>query len=168
MSRTFASAYQTSMRSNINKSFVWLWMGALLSASIGISVQQVYCYCVGKTTVSLFLSEDVCHAPSVEPSSCCSSKPVQSKSDCCKKPSQEKKGCTKKSTKVYQLKTDSELANSAIKKLDAPKFYLPAPAIFFEVPLVPNHQRIAAHQFDRPPPVLSGRMKCVRYGVFRC
>ncbi len=157
------------MQSNINKSFVWLWMAALLSASIGISVQQVYCYCVGKTTVSLYLAEDACQTPAVsDQANCCSPKPIAKKPDCCKKNSQEKKGCTKKSTKVYQLKTDSELASSAFKKLDIPKISLSINAVFADNQPFTVFENAVFFGFVHPPPAISGRMKCLRYGVFRC
>lgn len=44
------------------KSFSWLWIATLLTATVGVSVQQIYCYCVGKTSVSLFQAEDACAA----------------------------------------------------------------------------------------------------------
>ncbi|MBK8194490.1 MAG: hypothetical protein IPK76_15225 [Lewinellaceae bacterium] len=40
------------------KTFAWLWMAALLTATMGISVQQIYCYCAGKTSISIFVVQD--------------------------------------------------------------------------------------------------------------
>ncbi|MBK6994745.1 MAG: hypothetical protein IPH31_07390 [Lewinellaceae bacterium] len=48
------------MISRTNKSFVWLWMAALLSASVGVSVQKVYCYCLGKPPSRFFAADDAC------------------------------------------------------------------------------------------------------------
>ncbi|MFN0037400.1 MAG: hypothetical protein ACKVUS_20260, partial [Saprospiraceae bacterium] len=48
------------MTARTRKSFVWIWMAALFSATMGLSVQQVYCYCLGKTTVSFFAADDAC------------------------------------------------------------------------------------------------------------
>ncbi|MFN0035996.1 MAG: hypothetical protein ACKVUS_13115, partial [Saprospiraceae bacterium] len=87
---------------------------------------------------------------------------------CCKKPDSEKHGCTKTTTQVFQLKTEFEVGSSHFKKLDLPKAWAFLPAFpvflspFFEV------QKMDASIFESPPPSLSGRMRCVRQGVFRC
>jgi hypothetical protein len=31
------------------KYFVWIWVFALFTATAGISFEQIYCYCLGKT-----------------------------------------------------------------------------------------------------------------------
>ncbi len=167
------------MISRTNKSFVWLWMAALLSASIGVSVQQVYCYCLGKTTVSLFVAVDGCqtgdnratgtptfdlHIPATD---CCQSK-AQSKKSCCEKPAPEKRGCTKKSTKVFQLKTEFEVASAEFKKLELPKTWAPAFSVVAFFAPIPAVQTFKFHDFEHPPPSLSGRMRCVLHGVYRC
>ena len=107
------------MISRAHKSFVWLWMAALLSASAGVSVQQVYCYCLGKTTVSLFLADEICQCEksTTLPAGCCSKKAVPAKRSCCEKSDAEERGCTKRSTKVFQLKTEFEVASTDFRKL---------------------------------------------------
>ena len=159
------------MISRTNKSLVWLWMAALLSASIGVSIKQVYCYCVGKTTVSLFSSADACQAEKMAAisSDCCSVEKAPKKTSCCDKPDKEDSGCTKKTTQVFQLKTEFEVSNSDFKKLDTPKTWAIPPAFQFIIERVKNFLGTDCCSFERPPPsTLSGRMICVRYGIFRC
>ena len=161
--------------------FVFLWMSALLIASVGVSIQQVYCYCLGKTTVSFLSAKDACQAGNIDrvtlshpvnispiqESGCCK-KNTPTKKSCCEKPHSDKKGCTKKTTKVFQLKTKFEVGSSSFKKFDLPKnwaitpYYPVLPQISLEV------QKVNFQGFERPPPALSGRMICVRHGVFRC
>ncbi|MDX1911702.1 MAG: hypothetical protein SFV22_09475 [Saprospiraceae bacterium] len=148
---------------------IWVWMTALLASGVGVSIQQVYCYCVGKTTVSLFVADDACRA---EPSlpNCCKQEQVPPKAACCeKKNAGNHEGCTKKTTKVFQLKTAFEVGHFSLKKLDAPKVWKYIPA--FPSPVLPSRSIFAAAdgRFERPPPYApGGRMLCVRYGIFRC
>ncbi len=167
------------MISRTNKSFVWLWMAALLSASIGVSVQQVYCYCLGKTTVSLFAAADGCQAGdnmvattqiyglNTSNTDCCKKK-AQPKKSCCENPAPEKRGCTKKSTKVFQLKTEFEVASADFKKLDLPKTWAAVSSLIAFFSPTPAVQISKLQDFERPPPSLSGRMRCVLHGVSRC
>lgn len=159
---------------NAIKSLIWIWMVALFGATVGVSVQQVYCYCVGKTTVSFFVAEDACHAEDIlsldlrTARGCCAKKTAPSKPACCQKPEPSQKGCTKKTTQVFQLKTAFEVGNPILKKVDQPKFTAEA-AHFPSI----EHLSSVAHshcffRFERPPPPISGRMICVRHGVFRC
>jgi hypothetical protein len=162
------SKFLDEMISRANKSFVWLWMVALLCASVGVSVQQVYCYCLGKTTVSLFAAANTCHdeKPALIAAHCCSKNAV--KRSCCKTPDAEQQGCTKRSTRVFQLKAEYEVASSGFKKLDVPKLRASELSFFafsFYSPIV---QGIAFQYFEQPPPALSGRLRCLRFGVFRC
>jgi len=158
------------MLNSAKKSFVWLWMAALLSATIGLSVQRVYCYCTGKTTVTFFDTEADCKQEKLAaiPTSCCHKKAAPSKSSCCEKPDKQKNGCTKKSSTVIQLHTEFEVGNSDFKKLDTSKFgaFDQQPASLLQP--VRAFQKVAPQGFDRPPPSLSGRQICVRHGVFRC
>jgi hypothetical protein len=162
------------MISHIHKSFVWLWMAALLSASVGVSVQQVYCYCLGKTTVSLFVANDACQAhggKTVQASAsagCCAKKEAPSKPSCCEKPNPSDKGCTKKTTKVFQLKTAFEVGSSDFKKLDTPKLGPILPVFFAFAHASFRAKQVGFQHFDHPPPPVSGRALCVRHGVFRC
>jgi len=165
------------MTTSTRISFVWLWMSALLIASVGVSIQQVYCYCLGETTITFFASSDACQAGNVDTypnpifpvqeSGCCK-KNTPAKKSCCQKPDSDKKGCTKKTIKVFQLKTEFEVGSSDFKKLDLPKSW----AITQHFPVFPQTsfgvQKVNFQAFERPPPSTSGRMICVRHGVFRC
>lgn len=158
------------MMSRTTKSFAWLWMAALLSASIGVSVQQVYCYCVGKTTVSLFAADEACQAMGkmADQTDACCKKAVPAKKNCCEKPASEHKGCTKKTTQVFQLKTEFEVAKTEFKKISFLDFWTPGisfPSFFQGIKFA---QKADFQGFKRQPPTLSGRMICVRHGVSRC
>ena len=158
------------MISRAHKSFVWLWMAALLSASAGVSVQQVYCYCLGKTTVSLFSADEICQREksTTLPAGCCSKKAVPAKRSCCEKSDAEERGCTKRSTKVFQLKTEFEVASTDFRKLEAPRIWEIEPVFFTFTCNEPVVQKVNRSRFEYPPPELSGRLRCLRFGVFRC
>lgn len=156
------------MRSYTQRIFILLWLSALLSATLGVSVEKVYCYCTGKTQMGWFAEEmGKCQKQSSnasETQSCCAKKKA-SHGGACHKGS--KQGCTKRTTYVFQLKTEYEVANPEFKKLDAPVLEsllpeLPVPALC--LPCVEKEVYAAS---DLPPPI-SGRMICVRHGVFRC
>lgn len=166
------------MTARTRKSFAWLWMAALLSATMGVSVQQVYCYCVGKTTVSLFAADDACQAKHIDgltqshpinnlSGSCCK-KPAPTKPSCCEKPEPDKQGCTKKTTQVFHLKTEFEVSHSDFKKLDPPKAWASLPPFPIFSSSFLKARKCAFQSFERPPPSLSGRAICVRHGVFQC
>jgi len=170
-------SFLLKMTSSIYKSFVWLWMAALFSASVGVSVHQVYCYCLGETTVSLFDADDACQAhvegfeqvlPIANPGSCCAKKAVVSKPSCCEKSDLGKDGCTKKTTRVFQLKTEYEVGSVGFKKLDSPKTWALAPVFKLDFQAPPVVPPTESFRIDRPPPPLYGRMMCVRHGIFRC
>jgi len=145
-------------------------MAALLSASVGVSVQQVYCYCLGKTTVSLFSAAEVCQdeKSAAQPKSCCSKKVLPAKRSCCEKSDPEQRGCTKRSTKVFQLKTEFEVASTDFKKLEVPGIWEIEPVFFAFTCNKPVVQKVNQSCFEHPPPELSGRLRCLRFGVFRC
>ncbi|MBL7806488.1 MAG: hypothetical protein JNN28_01660 [Saprospiraceae bacterium] len=151
-------------------SVVWIWAVALLSSTAGVSMHQVYCYCVGKTTVSLFEAEDACHMEDfgalVE--DCCKKPESAKPKSCCEKPSPKEDGCTKKTTLVFKLKTEYEVTHPDFKKLDFGKFGASPLTYMPELPWRLPVQKIGFNRFERPPPPLSGRMICVRHGVFRC
>ncbi|MFN0213481.1 MAG: hypothetical protein ACKVT2_04430 [Saprospiraceae bacterium] len=162
------------MTTRLKISFVCLWMAALLSASIGISVQQVYCYCLGKSTVSLFSAEDACQIPddNLAPiglaQDCCTKQIAATSPSCCKKDAPEKQGCTKKTTQVHQLKVAFEVVNPLFKKLEPPTNW----GVIFSQPSFSSPFFVAyKHErrvFEHPPPSPSGRMICVLHGVFLC
>lgn len=167
---TFVADNFTNMIARTKKTFVWLWVAALLSATMGVSVQQVYCYCLNKTTVSLFDADDACHAAAqaVAVTDCCVKKPAKASHSCCENLAAEQKGCTQKTTTVFQLKTEFESNFFALKKLELPKSWAssPLPPSYFAPEVLA--QKFVAQTFERPPPPASGRMICVRHGVFRC
>ena len=159
-----------AMTTHAKNSFVWLWTVTLLSATVGMSVQQVYCYCTGKTTISIFVHGDACQAgrQAKTTSGCCLKKSTPAKRSCCKKADPKQHDCTKKTTQVLQLHTEYEVSSSAFKKLDGPLFraFLPCfPTCFSSLPATHS---FVCQGFGQPPPPHSGRMICVRYGVFRC
>jgi hypothetical protein len=149
---------------------IGLWAVALLGSTAGVSIHQVYCYCVGETTVSLFEAEDACHMEDVAAlaDNCCKrpEKPVEK--SCCEKPAEKNDGCTKKTTTVVKLKAEYEVSHHDFKKLDVGKYFLEAAVFPFPPIWAPKVSKTASSHFDRPPPPVSGRMKCVRQGVFRC
>jgi len=149
---------------------LWLWIAALLTSTVGISVTQIYCYCVGKSTYSIFQeAEDACAAVGTIPAAdacckkdapaCCAEKGLKSEDD---------HACTKKTVKVFQMKADFLMGHPLEKTFDCPlwieelpeyaRFYLPALC-----QAAPNNKAP-----PNPPPPLSGRMICVRHELFRC
>lgn len=155
------------------KSFSWLWIATLLTATVGVSVQQIYCYCVGKTSVSLFQAEDACAAEKEAKILECCQKNLETKAtkSCCElpSPSSEKSGCTKKTTKFFQLKTEFTVGDKQFDSLSGVEFLALVPVIeYFYIPPFDLHLAAGFHPFAQPPPPLSGRMICVRQGVFRC
>ena len=147
--------------------FIAIWVSALLIATFGVSVEQVYCYCTGKTRMAWMVEDMGCQrtasATTVKTQSCCAKKKT-AHAKCHK---ENKQGCTKRTTYVFQLKTEYEVAQPEFKKLDVPVFELPAavlPAFLFALPRI-EKEVYAAN--DLPPP-LSGRAICVRHGIFRC
>ncbi|MBX2892193.1 MAG: hypothetical protein KF734_14795 [Saprospiraceae bacterium] len=151
------------------KSFAWLWMAALFTATMGVSVQQIYCYCMGVTTVSLFVAEDACTAKEwAEVPDCCSKPTSRPATSCCKENdtcSAEHDGCMEKSTKVFQMKTEFLVDKPFDKSFDCPLWMEQMPLFkrFFR-PVVCE----AVHINKPPPPSPSGREICVRHQTFRC
>ncbi len=155
------------------KSFAWLWIAALLTATVGISVQQIYCYCQGKASVSLFdlsrgclsgypTDADDCCAQPVSPRpqhSCC-----ETTGDTCGSPQHH--GCMEKSTRFFQLKTEFVVDKQSEKTFDCPLWLK-------EMPMFRRYFRPAiceSHPFYQalPPPSLSGRDISLRHQLFRC
>lgn len=158
------------MSVRIRTSFVWLWMAALLSATVGMSVRQVYCYCTGKTQVSFFSLQ----ASALEKkltralNECCAKKEHQSKPACCPQTALKNQGCTKKSTQYVQLKTELDIQGLDYKKLDGGKQDVLLPDfLLLHFPVeASEHSEILG--IESLPPPLSGRMICVRHGLFLC
>ena len=154
------------------KSFTWLWIASLFVATVGVSGQQIYCYCLGKTTFSLFAADDRCEVEQTRQSKlCCALAQLKQAHNCCDKKNQPGpvKGCTKKTTRVFQLKTEFTIQEKALElfpelTLDQDLTAIPPFPVFTPVPANP---KIVFQLFAHPPP-LSGRMICVRHGVFLC
>ncbi len=156
------------MISRTTKSVAWLWIASLFIATVGVSGTQIYCYCVGKTTLSLFDGEDACQEKVVK--SCCATAVAQSHKSCCESPAGVKsdQGCTKKSTKVFQLKTEFTVQEKVFEKLALPLFGHPAAiAPFLVSNTLASNPKAGFPTYAQPPP-LPGRMICVRHGVFLC
>ena len=166
-----------------SRTFVWLWIAALLTATVGLSVQRIYCYCVGETTFGLFVATDACQMRQHSADTgCCAKKqhPVSTPA-CCQKDSNkallrpgfggqadhEEGGCTKKTTQVFQWKADFLVDKPFEKNFDLPAWSNDLP--IFRQFLRPRLCEAAVQ--NRPPPVppppISGRMTCVRHQVFR-
>jgi hypothetical protein len=161
----FACKFVTQMAKKSLKAIVWLWALTLSASTIGVSVQQIYCYCVGQTTVGIFEAEDACASGS-DTKTCCT-KPVTS---CCAKPEKKETshGCTSKTTRLIQLRTEF----IPEKKTELPAGFqdielFAASPVFLTVPRFtsPGISRLSAIAHSPP---LSGRQLCIRYQIFRC
>lgn len=144
-------------------------MAALLTASVGVSVQQIYCYCMGVTTVSLLSAEDACADPKRPDAPACCQKEESEAASCCEQKHDacagEHDGCMEKTTKVFQLKTEFVVDKPFEKTFDCPLWIEKMPVFrrYFR-PVV-----CEANILNQPqPPPLSGRDICVRLQTFRC
>jgi hypothetical protein len=155
------------MHAITKKCFVWLWMASLWVATTGITIQEIYCYCLEKT-VSAGISLPDAGFASLTSKSCC--QPEKTRKSCCREDSGMEKshGCTKKSTRVFQLKTEFVLEKQA---LQSPGFSL--------FPIHPGQiidcfagiTGTAATLNKAPPPLplpISGRTRCIRQQFFLC
>jgi hypothetical protein len=150
------------------KYFVWTWILALFIATAGISVEQIYCYCLGKTSTAFFRSDAVCQAKKRKDTANCCKKKVLS---CCEQKeagSSKDHGCTHKTVKVFQLKTafivDQSLEKSQVLT-DLPFLYAPTYAFS-----APAYLRLAPDvvAFPASPPLPSGRELCILHHQFLC
>ncbi len=159
----------------VKKSFAWIWMAALLTATMGVSVHQIYCYCAGMRSVSIFSTTDTCSAQrtdDVATLACCAKK-AATRLSCCEKDGtktgNKHHGCTKKTTRFFQLKPEFTISESDFGKIvhnlsDLP----PAPAFIWQGVCEISTQLLGIQAFPNPPPPLSGRMICLRHGIARC
>ena len=162
--------FHTTMSVRLKISIVWLWVAALLSATVGISVHQIYCYCVGETTYSIFKEAgDACAAGEmILPVKDCCSKDQPS---CCSKDEgqeQDHHDCTKKSVKVFQLKTEYLVVQPLEKTFDFPVWADEFPEYLRLYRSVVCDATIKNKAPPAPPPPLSGRAICLRHELFRC
>lgn len=158
------------MSSRTKKSFAWLWIAALLTATVGISVERIYCYCLGETTISFFAGEDPCTEKRNDDSGCCPKQNAPSPKSCCEKDTEacnaiKHDGCTEKSTKVFQMKTEFVVDKPFEKTFDCPLWLR-------EMPTLRRYFAPVVCQYifsDTPqPPPLSGRDICLRHQLYRC
>lgn len=168
----FFPYFCSAMSILIKKSFVWIWMAALLTATAGISVHQMYCYCKDLRTVSLFTTPEECSAQEAELTSDCCSKQESMLSSCCAKSpssSPQKHGCTEKTTKVYQLNVQFTLGESGSDQSSQfPADLAPIPDGFCSTLRSEPALQTGIQSFANPPPPLSGRMICVRHCLALC
>jgi len=152
------------------KSFAWLWIAALLTATVGVSVHQIYCYCLGKSTVSIFSIHDACAVQErPEATDCCRKQAPPEKPSCCQQDetscAAENDGCMEKSTRVFQLKTEFVVDKPFEKHFDCPLW-------IEKMPMFRRYFRPAICESTftdkSPPPSLSGREICLRLQTFRC
>ena len=148
-------------------------MAALLSATIGISVQQIYCYCVGASTFTIFAqSDNVCAGAQTLPSgdTCCTSVDKPGSRSCCSAPTVETRGhdCTKKSVKVFQLKTEFLVGQPLDLGFDLPIWADEFPEYLKMFRPVVCQTRYTNKSPPTLPPPLTGRLICLRHELFRC
>lgn len=165
---------RTPMRAFAKKYLVWVWMTAVLTATVGVSVHEVYCYCKGKARISLFGSgpENGC-AAKAEPSrpDCCKHHESAAPKSCCAQKDGGEPDCTKKSVQVFQLKSEYTVDQPAFffgkKNFDFPLWLHDVP--MFKRCLRPAFcaVEVPAEQ-PQPPPPLSGREVCLRHCLYRC
>ena len=149
-------------------------MAALLSATIGISVQQMYCYCVGKTTVAIFSEAvDACGmARRPEKKAACCTIPTPAKQGCCSGEAQDTafkaQGCSRKSVQVFQLNVEFLVGQPLDLSFDLPIWADEFPEYMRLFRPVVCEALISNKAPPAPPPSCSGRVICLRHGMFRC
>lgn len=159
------------MIATAKKYLVWIWMTALLSATIGISGHRIYCYCVGKTTFSFFQATDACQEEGKRVvDACCQKKPARHV--CCDTEDAQdavKSNCTKKTTEVFKLKTEFVVEQQALKAFCVQALEMPqAPLYAFTLP-APWFGALCLNKAPpAPPPPFPGRFICLRHELFRC
>ncbi len=144
-------------------------MTALLLSTVGISVQQLYCYCLGETAVSVFLdAEDPCETSFSEVADPCCSALVP---ECCAQESLQAETapcCSQKSVKVFLLKTEFTVAQPWQKAFDCPLWADELPGFLrLYRPVICDASSANTLKTDPPPP-LSGRLICLRYERLLC
>lgn len=160
------------MSATAKKSFAWLWIAALLSATVGISVHRIYCYCQGRTMYTLFEPcKDGCVLlPKVQKTASCCPKAAVPPACCAEgahKTPEKDHDCTNKTTKVFQLKTEFVVDKPFEKTFDFPLWMRDLP--FFVRQLRPALCDASAVFNKAPPPSPpSGWQICLDHQLFRC
>ncbi len=143
-------------------------MVALLTATTGVSVQQLYCHCLGKTTTSLLAMNASMPVRPGEPTACCQKK-VSKKPACCAKTvlaAKKAQGCTKKTTQVFQLKTEFLVDHPTEKSFDFPLWINDFPML--RRMARPVICEASIFHLALPPPPTSGRDVCLRHQLALC
>lgn len=148
---------------------LWLWMTALLLSTVGFSVQQIYCYCLGETAISIFIdAEDPCGAMLPDESACCESGAI---TGCCSREDNALEPlpcCSEKSVNVHSLKAEFTIGQPFQKSFDCPLWADELPAFLRLYRQVICDASLLNKAPPEPPPPLSGRLLCLRHENFRC
>ena len=150
-------------------------MCTVLIATTGVSIHHIYCYCVGKTTNTLFDVAGQCmgHETAQKADDCCTPKPAAK--TCCQKPekksgahcnSSKSKPCTSTTTTVLQMKDKFTVEKPAVKSLAVPAV-LPVIPVFAAVCLPCALLKKSPQRLAHPPP-RSGRDISIAHAVFLC
>lgn len=148
--------------------FLWVWMASLLSASVGINVHRIYCYCSGKAVYSFFTTDnDRCEAAKMRKKGACCKTTV---SKCCTQKAfgSSRHCCTKKSVEHFQLKAKYLIGQPLEKTFELPVWADEMPDYLKLFRQVVCEATPANKAPPNAPPPLSGRMICLRHEVYRC
>jgi hypothetical protein len=156
------------MSARLRKYVSWSLIAALLVATMGVSVHQIYCYCAGETSISFFDAAPSCGKTAASGDCCRAELPA-----CCAKMAQKSRcekesddgDCTKKTTKVFQLKVKYLVEYEGFKTF-APAALAPVPAVW-PLPVACEITYIRKALNKAPPPP-SGREIGIRLQTLRC
>jgi hypothetical protein len=171
---------------------VGLWMCALLTSTVGVSLVRIYCYCKGESATDLSLpwayeasEEEGCAALGHKEEACCISSSMPTgeagKGSCCREnPSGAaacpldgetatiSHTCTSKTVKVYHLKIDLHQPLSWELLFNLPLWADEVPNLWKSCRPALCYRQPSNKAPPEPPPPLSGRQICIRCAVFRC
>ena len=157
------------MSSRTTNTLAWLWIAALLTATVGVSMHRIYCYCMGQERVSLFSHTEACMPQErTSTADCCRKAASREETSCCSSDAgeSEHKGCMDQSTRFFQLKTEFVVDKPFEKHFDCPLWIEKMPV--FRRFLRPAFCETTLPTDKAPPPSPSGRELIVRLRTFRC
>ncbi len=153
------------MKNSIKNSVVGFLIGIVLVASMGFSVNTLYCFCMGQYEVSFFDIEHQCAKQHVEEEThaCCKKLKAH-----CSKPTKPDHDCAKKNKKFFK----ADLKFTELSKIELPKQPLFIVFSTFNTPhytysfskIIPFQAQIPT----RPPPQYFGRQLLNFIQVYRC
>jgi hypothetical protein len=152
---------------------IWLWLTNLLIATTGVSLQTVYCFCVGERQVAWFNAPDThCGETETDENDAC--KQRDNTQDCCRSTKTAlplTDDCTHTSTQYFLLKSDFQGPQLAEWSFE-PHWDIAPPGCFIIedctlVSAAPADQPFFNHVFFAQPPP-SGWERCILHGVIRC